>query len=108
MKTPLVCAAVVVPVILWLTRRVWIEWRDRLSSAVVFAHANDLHTVRRARQMCTHAAFYGSFMAGVLGYQRESSAALVVAALWFGLATYLSYSLVKRLQALDEREVRYV
>ena len=67
-------------------------------------HYDDIHMVEFAKEMTGHGAFYGSALATVLGYQKESYLAYGIATMWFAFCTFSAYSLVMRIKELEQRK----
>ena len=60
--------------------------------------------VEWVKELLSHAAFYGTVAAGVLGYHKDSVATAIVAVVWFLFCLKLSFALACRLEVIEEAE----
>lgn len=65
---------------------------------------NTIESVEWLKEFVMHSAYYGTVIAALMGYQKESHQTAYLAAMWFFGLMYLSRKLTNRLTELEHEE----
>ena len=68
------------------------------------AFIKNVHSLHWLSEVLSHLAFYGSVVAGLVGFERETLIAYCFSAWWFFCALYVSHGLMKLAEAISVKE----